>query len=50
MDIDELRIAVTILSFVAFIAIMVWAWSKRNKRPSTKQPTSFTDEREGTKP
>jgi cytochrome c oxidase cbb3-type subunit 4 len=31
MDIDELRIAVTVLSFVAFIGVMVWAWSKRNK-------------------
>ncbi len=30
MDVNELRIAVTVLSFVAFIGITVWAWSRRN--------------------
>ncbi len=31
MGIDEFRITVEILSFVAFIGVMVWATSKRNK-------------------
>lgn len=30
MDVNELRIAVTVLSFIAFIGITVWAWSRRN--------------------
>ena len=31
MDITDLRIAVTLLTFITFIGIWVWAWSKRNK-------------------
>jgi cytochrome c oxidase cbb3-type subunit 4 len=31
MDVDDLRVAVTLLSFVAFIGVMVWAWSRRNQ-------------------
>lgn len=31
LDINHLRVAVTLLSFVAFAAIVVWAWSKRNQ-------------------
>ena len=51
MGIDELRIAVTILSFGAFIAITVWAWSKRNKAAFDEAANlPFTDETEGTKP
>ncbi len=30
MDVNDLRIAVTVLSFIAFIGIVVWAWSRRN--------------------
>ena len=30
MDVNDLRIGVTVLSFVAFIGILVWAWSRRN--------------------
>ena len=30
MDVNELRITVTVLSFIAFIGIVVWAWSRRN--------------------
>ena len=32
MDITALRVAVTVLSFVAFLGIVVWAWSRRRKR------------------
>jgi cytochrome c oxidase cbb3-type subunit 4 len=30
MDINDLRIVVTLLSFAAFAGIVVWAWSRRN--------------------
>ena len=30
MDVNTLRIAVTLVSFVTFVGIMVWAWSRRN--------------------
>ena len=30
MDVNALRIVVTLLSFVAFIGIVVWATSRRN--------------------
>jgi cytochrome c oxidase cbb3-type subunit 4 len=51
MGIDELRIAVTIMSFVAFIGVMVWAWSKRNKAAFDEAALlPFTEENEGTRP
>ncbi len=31
MDVTDLRIASTLISFVVFIGIMVWAFSRRNK-------------------
>jgi cytochrome c oxidase cbb3-type subunit IV len=31
MDITDVRIGVTLISFVAFIGIMAWTWSRRNK-------------------
>ncbi len=31
MDLDALRIAVTVVSFVAFIGIVAWALSRRNQ-------------------
>ena len=30
VDVNELRVAVTVMSFLAFIGIAVWAWSSRN--------------------
>jgi cytochrome c oxidase cbb3-type subunit IV len=30
MDVNELRILVTVLSFIVFIGIVVWAWSRGN--------------------
>ncbi len=30
MDINTLRSIVTVISFIVFIGIMVWAWSSRN--------------------
>lgn len=31
MDINDLRSAFTLVSFLIFMGIVVWAWSKRNK-------------------
>ena len=31
MDINDIRIGVTVISFVVFLGIVVWALSKRNK-------------------
>ncbi|MEO6023468.1 MAG: cbb3-type cytochrome c oxidase subunit 3 [Burkholderiales bacterium] len=31
MDINSLRSFITVLTFVVFIAIIVWAWSGRRK-------------------
>jgi cytochrome c oxidase cbb3-type subunit 4 len=32
MDVTDLRIAATLISFATFIAILVWAWSRRNAK------------------
>jgi len=31
MDIYTLRIAATVASFIVFVGIVVWAWSRRNE-------------------
>jgi cytochrome c oxidase cbb3-type subunit 4 len=31
MNVNDLRIATTLISFAIFIGIMVWAFSRRNK-------------------
>ena len=31
MDITDVRIGVTLISFVVFIGIVFWAWSRRNQ-------------------
>ncbi len=31
MDVNDLRIATTLISFALFIGIMVWAFSRRHK-------------------
>jgi cytochrome c oxidase cbb3-type subunit 4 len=30
MDINTLRIAVTIISFIMFVGILIWVWRNRN--------------------
>ncbi|TSE27897.1 cbb3-type cytochrome oxidase subunit 3 [Tepidimonas aquatica] len=32
MDINDMRVIVTVLSFVTFVGIWVWAWSRKNQR------------------
>ena len=31
MSVNDLRVAVTLLSFVAFVGVFAWAWSRRNQ-------------------
>lgn len=31
MDINNLRSAVTVISFLIFVGIIIYAWSRRNK-------------------
>lgn len=31
MDINDMRSVMTLVSFLTFLGIVVWAWSKRNK-------------------
>ena len=31
MDVNDLRIATTVVSFAIFVGILVWAFSNRNK-------------------
>jgi len=31
MDVNDLRVVTTVLSFVVFVGIMAWAFSRRNK-------------------
>ena len=46
MDVNDLRIAVTIISFACFIGIVVWAWSRRNRsRFDEDAQIPFLDER-----
>jgi cytochrome c oxidase cbb3-type subunit IV len=45
MDINDLRIVVTLLSFVAFAGIVAWAWSRRNRQAFDEAAMlPFTDE------
>lgn len=30
MDVNLLRVLVTIVSFILFVGIVIWAWRKRN--------------------
>ena len=32
MDVNDLRVVGTVVSFVAFVGVMVWAFSRRNKQ------------------
>ena len=57
MDLNDLRAAVTVVSLLAFIGIVGWAWSRRNRAsfdaaamlPFTTDPPSATTQ-EGARP
>ncbi len=47
MDINDLRSFMTVLVFIAFIAVWMWAWSsRRNKRFSEAANQLFSEEEE----
>lgn len=31
MDINDMRSVMTLISFLTFLGIVIWAWSKRNQ-------------------
>ncbi|MEJ2214567.1 MAG: cbb3-type cytochrome c oxidase subunit 3 [Gammaproteobacteria bacterium] len=33
MDINDFRSLQTVVAFVAFVGIVIWAWGKRRKKP-----------------
>ena len=46
MDVNDLRIVVTVASFLCFIGIVVWAWSRGNRgRFDEAAMLPFADER-----
>jgi cytochrome c oxidase cbb3-type subunit IV len=46
MDVNDLRTLVTVLSLLAFIGIVAWAWSKSNRqRFAEAARLPFEDER-----
>jgi cytochrome c oxidase cbb3-type subunit 4 len=51
MDLNDLRAVVTLLSFVAFIGVIAWAWSRRNrKRFDEAANLPFADDERSDKP
>ena len=49
MDVNTLRIVVTLLSLAVFVGIVAWAWSGRNRQPFTEAANlPFADEAKGT--
>ncbi|MBC7955544.1 MAG: cbb3-type cytochrome c oxidase subunit 3 [Cytophagales bacterium] len=48
MDVNDLRIVVTVLSLACFVGIVVWAWSRRNQsRFEEAALIPFMNERKG---
>jgi cytochrome c oxidase cbb3-type subunit IV len=45
MDINTLRIIATVVSFIAFIGIVVWAWS-RNREADFKDAANLPFEQD----
>ena len=51
MDVNDLRAAITLLSFVAFIGVIAWAWSRRNKKRFDEAANLlFADDERSNKP
>ena len=48
MDVNQLRIVVTVLSFFAFAGLAIWAWSRANQaRFEEAAQLPFVDGEEG---
>ena len=39
IDINDLRVVIAVLSFIAFVAIVVWAYSRKRKRDAANAKT-----------
>ena len=51
MDLNDLRAVITLLSFVAFIGVIAWAWSRRNgKRFDEAAHLPFADDERSHQP
>jgi len=46
MDINDLRAVITVVSFVTFIGVVVWAYSRRRKESFDRAARSVFDERD----
>jgi cytochrome c oxidase cbb3-type subunit 4 len=49
MDLNDLRAAVTVLSFLAFMGIVLWAYSGRSKGAFDRAARSVLDEQDDDK-
>jgi len=50
MDLNDLRIGVTLLSFIVFAGIVRWAWLRRNKKDFDEAANlPFADQERGDK-
>jgi cytochrome c oxidase cbb3-type subunit IV len=49
MDVDALRSVMTVLSFIAFVAIVAWAWSAR-ARPAFERAARLPFEEDADTP
>ncbi len=47
MDINDIRSLITVISFVAFIGIVVWAYGSKRKSGFEAAARSVLDERDG---
>ena len=47
MDVNEMRVAITVLTFVIFIAIVVWAWSGRRRQEFDEAARMALDDDDG---
>jgi len=44
MDVNILRSIITLVSFLAFVGIIVWAWSSRNRARFDKAANAVLDD------
>jgi len=47
MDINDMRSIVTVLSFITFIGIVLWAWSGHRKQAFDEAARSVIEDDEG---
>jgi cytochrome c oxidase cbb3-type subunit 4 len=46
MDINDLRVAITVVSFLTFIGVVLWAYSSRRKDRFDQAARSVLEERD----